>query len=158
MLLQVNDADGGSTVITMEDEGFFGRLFSPGTVDTDVSGDDDSVSDGSSDDSATIFTDEKMSASESESGMSSDGEEASTSSSMIRFDRELRAKHRSACKNMTVCVDSLSLQAYIPFSNRILLIVLIMIPHFLSSCNNVDNIIIKTSFFKYIDREICKSN
>ena len=104
VVLQINDGDGVSTVLTMEEEGFFGRLFSPGTVDTDVSGDDDSESAGTSDDSATFLTDEKLSASESESDMSSDGDEASTSSSLIRFDRELRAKHRSACKNMTVGV------------------------------------------------------
>jgi hypothetical protein len=32
----------------------------------------------------------------------SSSDENSTSTAMIRFDRELRTKHRGACKNMTV--------------------------------------------------------
>ena len=91
-------------MISVEEEaGFFGRLFSPGTVDTDVSGnsgEEDSEFDDSID-SGTIYTD-MTGASQSESDGSS--EASSTGSTMMRFDRELRAKHRGACKNMTVSV------------------------------------------------------
>jgi len=86
-----------------EEEGFFGRLFSPGTVDTDVSGnsgEEDSAFDDSID-SGTIYTD-MTGGSQSESDGSSDA--STTGSTMMRFDRELRAKHRGACKNMTVSV------------------------------------------------------
>jgi len=99
-----NQEDDGSTMISMEEEGgFFGRMFSPGTVATDVSGntgEEDSEFDGSID-SGTIYTD-MSDASQSESDDSSD--ESSTGSTVIRFDRDLRAKHRGACKNMTVGV------------------------------------------------------
>jgi hypothetical protein len=100
--LRINGGGGGddavSTVMTLEDEGFFGRLFSPGTVDTDISG-DDSEFDGSID-SRTCYTD--MSGSDMSDTDISSSDENSTSTAMIRFDRELRAKHRGACKNMTV--------------------------------------------------------
>ena len=79
-----------------EELGFFDRLFSPGTIDTDYSGyDDDTQFDGSVDSgTCTDMT----------GSVESDGftEDSSTASTNIRFDKELRAKHRSACKNMTV--------------------------------------------------------
>jgi len=108
--LQINDGDDGSTVVTLEEEGFFGRLFSPGTVDTDVSGSgDDSQSDGSFG-SRTFCSNTDISASETETDMSSS--EESTSSDLIRFDRELRAKHRGACKNMTSGKYSKAIKAF----------------------------------------------
>jgi hypothetical protein len=98
--LRINGGgDAVSTVMTLEDEGFFGRLFSPGTVDTDVSGDDITEFDGSVD-SRTCYTD--MSGSDMSDTDISSSDENSTSTAMIRFDRELRTKHRGACKNMTV--------------------------------------------------------
>ncbi len=74
-----------------EEMGFFERLFAPGTIDTDVSDDED-------DETGTLYTDY--------TGVSGESDgftyESSHGSTVIRFDKELRAKHRSACKNMTV--------------------------------------------------------
>lgn len=83
-----------------EENGFFGRLFFPGTVDTSVSentGDDYDSDFDESFGSATYFSDFSG---DSESGESSAA--SSTGTSLIRFDRELRAKHRAACKSMTI--------------------------------------------------------
>jgi len=80
-----------------EEEGFFDRLFSPGSIETDYSGDSDF--DGSVD-SETIYTNMTgASHSEDSEGLT---EESSVGSTLIRFDKELRAKHRSACKSMTI--------------------------------------------------------
>jgi hypothetical protein len=71
----------------------FQRLFAPQSVDTSVSSaSDDDESLGSQSNCSTI------SGSSGESGESS----CSSLQSIQLFDRELRAKHRSACKNMTV--------------------------------------------------------
>lgn len=98
-------SDDGSTVMTMEEDGFFSRLFfSPGSVDTDVSGSDDDGDESQSEGTLGTRTYcSTVSASETESDMSGSDED-STSPDLIRFDRELRAKHRGACKNMTVSV------------------------------------------------------
>lgn len=76
----------------------FERLFAPHSVGTSVSSesDDDDHSLGSQSNQSTI------------SGSSEESGESSVSSvdSIQRFDRELRAKHRAACKNMTVSDDS----------------------------------------------------
>lgn len=77
------------------DEGFFNRLFSPGTIDTDVSGEDYDTEIEGSVGSATYYTDIT-----GRSDGSSD--ESSMGSTVIRFDKDLRAKHRNACKNMTI--------------------------------------------------------
>ena len=74
----------------VEELGFFERLFSPGTVDTDIS-EYEGTEFGDSVDDETIYTEED-----------SDTSESSTGSNFERFDKELRGKHRSACKNMTV--------------------------------------------------------
>jgi len=73
-----------------EEMGFFESLFAPGTIDTDVSGDEYDTELDNSVDSGTIYS-------------GSEGfTEESDASAVMRFDKELRAKHRSACKNMTV--------------------------------------------------------
>jgi len=106
-------SDDGSTVMTMEEDGFFSRLFfSPGSVDTDVSGSDDD--DDESQSEGTLGTRtycSTVSASETESDMSGSDED-STSPDLIRFDRELRAKHRGACKNMTGGKYSKAIKAF----------------------------------------------
>ena len=81
-----------------EELGFFESLFAPGTIDTDVSGDEYG-----SMDSGTIYTQFTS------EGSDEFTEESSTGSVMIRFDRDLRAKHRTACKNMTVGILLLQL-------------------------------------------------
>lgn len=84
-----HEGDGGRAKDFEEEEmGFFERLFAPGTIDTDVSDDED-------DETGTLYTDYTG---------ESDGDtyESSHGSTVIRFDKDLRAKHRSACKNMTV--------------------------------------------------------
>ena len=85
--------------IEEEELGFFDRLFSPGTIDTNYSDyEDDTQFDGSVDSgTCTDMT----------GSVESDGftEDSSTASTNIRFDKELRAKHRSACKNMTVGIS-----------------------------------------------------
>lgn len=87
-----------------EAEGFFGRLFSPGTVDTSVSeesrGEYDSEFDDDSAESGTFGTDVSGDSKYDDSDESSGA--SSTGSSIVRFDKELRAKHRAACKSMTV--------------------------------------------------------
>lgn len=85
-----------------EQDGFFGRLFSPGTVDTSVS--ENSVEEFDSDfdesiDSGTYYTDIDDSQSEESDEFT---EESSHGASLVRFDKELRAKHRAACKSMTI--------------------------------------------------------
>lgn len=88
--------DEDSYIEDEEELGFFDRLFSPGTIDTNYSEyEDDDQFDGSVDSgTCTDMT----------GSVESDGftEDSSTASTNIRFDKELRAKHRSACKNMTV--------------------------------------------------------
>jgi len=88
--VRLNRTDDDSIVSCDEEpEGFFDRLFNPGTIDTDISGEsefDESV------DSQTIFTDQ-----------SSDEESIETSgSALAMFDKDLRARHRNACKSMTI--------------------------------------------------------
>lgn len=73
-----------------EQMGFFESLFAPGTIDTDVSGDEYDTELENSVGSGTIYSGSE--------GLT----EASDVSAVMRFDKELRAKHRSACKNMTV--------------------------------------------------------
>lgn len=75
----------------------FQRLFTPESVETDVSDDSES----GSLDSATHFS--EMSGSEEDEENDESTAEPSTTSTMIKFDRDLRARHRGACKNMTVC-------------------------------------------------------
>jgi hypothetical protein len=90
-----------STVSEDKEEGrmsLFQRLFAPESIDTDASGDSDS----GSLDSATHFSD--MSGSDDEDNDDST-QQASATSSMIKFDRDLRARHRGACKNMTVRIQ-----------------------------------------------------
>lgn len=77
----------------------FHQLFAPGTMETDVS--EDSQYD--SQDSRSQFTDMTGSLDEDEDDAHDDSTgEPSTSSTLIKFDRDLRARHRAACKNMTV--------------------------------------------------------
>ncbi len=78
-----------------EEMGFFESLFAPGTIDTDVSGDEYDTEFDNSVDSGTIYSGSE--------GLT----EESDASAMIRFDKELRSKHRSACKNMTVGIFDL---------------------------------------------------
>ena len=92
--LSRTDDDESIKSIEEEEVGFFDRLFSPGTIDTDVSGDEDTEFDGSLG-SGTIYTDMTGRSDE-------DSDDFSTVSTLMRFNKELRAKHRSACKNMTV--------------------------------------------------------
>mmetsp|Transcript_41220 Transcript_41220/g.46565 ORF Transcript_41220/g.46565 Transcript_41220/m.46565 type:complete len:480 (+) Transcript_41220:314-1753(+) len=107
--LRINNGhDDASTVVTLDEEGFFGRLFSPETVYTDVSG-DDSESDCTGTIGSRTFCTEASSSSETD--MSS-CDEHSTSSDLIRFDRELRAKHRSACKTMTTGKYSKAIKSF----------------------------------------------
>mmetsp|Transcript_26880 Transcript_26880/g.63147 ORF Transcript_26880/g.63147 Transcript_26880/m.63147 type:complete len:479 (+) Transcript_26880:339-1775(+) len=96
--VRLNRADDESIVSCEEEpEGFFDRLFNTGTIETDASGDEyGSDFDGSAD-SQTIFTDA--------TGRSEDSDEISEETSktaLAIFDKGLRAKHRNACKNMTV--------------------------------------------------------
>ena len=94
------DGDDKSSYISTEKEegrmSLFQRLFAPESIETDVSGDSES----GSFDSATNFTD-MSDGSEDEENDESTGEPSATST-MIKFDRDLRARHRGACKNMTV--------------------------------------------------------
>lgn len=66
-----------------QDKSIFHQFFAPGSLDTSVSSDDQSE-------------DSRLTSSSGDSGASS------CSSSVLRFDRDLRAKHRAACKQMTV--------------------------------------------------------
>lgn len=76
-----------------EKASMFERLFAPASLDTSVSShSDDDQSMGSKSNLSTL------SGSTDGSGDSSD----SSSAGIRQFDRELRAKHRGACKNMTV--------------------------------------------------------
>jgi hypothetical protein len=81
-----------------EPQGFFDRLFNPGTIDTDVSGDENETEFDGSECSGTIYTDMTGTS-------ASNVSDESSAESLARFDKELRAKHRSACKNMTVSVE-----------------------------------------------------
>jgi hypothetical protein len=69
----------------------FQKFFTPGSAST-------SVSSGSDDDRSR----DSFSYHSSISGSSDYTGESSCDSSVLQFDRELRAKHRAACKNMTV--------------------------------------------------------
>ena len=71
----------------------FERLFAPASVDTSVS---------SASDDERSFDSRSHVSTLSGSSDGSDESSCSSSSTAQRFDRELRAKHRSACKNMTV--------------------------------------------------------
>jgi len=78
----------------------FQRLFSPGSVETDVSDDDDDDSQsGTSLGSGTQYSEDL---SESTEGQDESTCEYSATSSLIKFDKDLRARHRAACKYMTV--------------------------------------------------------
>ena len=97
--VRLNRTDDDSTIISIDEEepeGFFDRLFSPGTIETDVSGDDGSEFDESVD-SHTIFTDIT-----GHSEFSDEVSQETSGTALALFDKELRAKHRNACKNMTV--------------------------------------------------------
>jgi hypothetical protein len=85
----------------------FHRLFAPGSIETDVSEDSqyDSL------DSHSQYTDMSGSADEDGRSGKSEGPDDSTvdgsdTSTLIKFDRDLRARHRAACKSMTVSDDS----------------------------------------------------
>lgn len=82
----------------------FERLFSPQETEDDSSASSasDEHSEGSHSNQSTI----------SGSSVESDGSSCSSIQSIQRFDRELRAKHRSACKNMTVSAPMLIMIAY----------------------------------------------
>lgn len=73
----------------------FERLFAPQSADTSVSS--------ATDDDRSLDSRSNLS---TLSGSSNDSDNSSCSSarSTQRFDRELRAKHKNACKNMTVSV------------------------------------------------------
>lgn len=76
----------------------FQRLFAPDSVETDVSAEDDDDyshrTDGHSLDSATYYGSD-------DSGSDDETDEPSATSTLLKFDRDLRARHRGACKNMT---------------------------------------------------------
>jgi hypothetical protein len=81
----------------------FQRLFAPDSVETDVS--DDSEYD--SQDSRSHFTDVTGSHDEDDDEEHDDSTaERSTTSSVIQFDKDLRTRHRAACKNMTVSQET----------------------------------------------------
>lgn len=91
----MNRAGDDDSIVSMDDEpeGFFDRLFNPGTIDTDMSGDEYGSFDGSVD-SQTIYTDM--------TGSTDEGSVETSGTNLVVFDKELRAKHRNACKNMTM--------------------------------------------------------
>lgn len=97
--VSAQDADGD-----LEKMSLFDRLFAPDSMESDVSEDSqfDSV------DSRSQFSDTTESVDEEEDvrgeGDDSTGEPSATST-LIKFDRDLRARHRTACKNMTVRTD-----------------------------------------------------
>ena len=141
--VRLSRADDDESINSIEEEevGFFDRLFSPGTIDTDVSGDEDTEFDDSVG-SGTIYTDMTGRSDE-------DSDESSTASTLILFDKELRAKHRSACKNMTV---GIYLSQLFPISfDRLFVIILLKAKKF--SFN-----IYLLSLHSYLDRQICKSD
>ena len=78
----------------------FHRLFAPDTMETDVSEDSQFDSLGS----ASQYTDMSGSIDEYEESDANDEStaESSQTSTLVKFDRDLRARHRAACKNMTV--------------------------------------------------------
>jgi hypothetical protein len=78
----------------------FQRLFAPGSLESEFS--DDELSETESMDSGTQFTD--MSGSVDSDSDSDDSTEPSATSTQLKLDRDLRARHRAACKNMTVSV------------------------------------------------------
>jgi hypothetical protein len=81
----------------------FHRLFAPDTMETDVSEDSQYDSLGS----ASQYTDVTGSIDDEDDDSEVNDEstgEASQTSTLIKFDRDLRARHRAACKNMTVRV------------------------------------------------------
>ncbi len=84
----VDTSDKESTKGTM-----FERLFAPQSADTSVSS--------ASDDERSLESHSNVSTLSGTSG-GSDDSSCSSSRSTHRFDRELRAKHKNACKNMTV--------------------------------------------------------
>ena len=96
-----NEDDGGGE--KNEKKNLFQRLFSQDSDETEASDDDDDDDDHADDKtygsgaSATYY--------ESDSDSDSDEEEhtegpSTTASSLLAFDRDLRARHRIACKNM----------------------------------------------------------
>ena len=78
----------------------FHQLFAPDTMETDVSEDSQFDSLGS----ASQYTDMTGSIDEDDESEANDEStgEASQTSTLIKFDRDLRSRHRAACKNMTV--------------------------------------------------------
>jgi hypothetical protein len=99
MMGKTSRSDRSQETPETEEEGktsIFQRLFAPGSVDTSVS------SQSNEDDSAGSET--NLSTLSGSSGESDDGSSDNSDSEggLQRFDRELRAKHRGACKNMTV--------------------------------------------------------
>lgn len=75
----------------------FHQLFAPGSLETDISEDSQFDSLGS----ASMYSDMSGSLDEEEEEEES-AAEVSDTSTQLKMDRELRARHRSACKNMTV--------------------------------------------------------
>ena len=74
-----------------EGRSIFHRFFAPASIDTSVSSDgEDDHSQGSDSSHSSL------------SKSSEDTGESSCSSTAQRFDRDLRSKHRAACKHMTV--------------------------------------------------------
>jgi hypothetical protein len=97
----VSDDDGGETAKTS----LFHRLFAPDSIETDVSED----SDYDSQDSHSLCTDGTGSHDEDEDEDNDDSTgEPSATSTLIQFDKDLRARHRAACKNMTVSAGTKS--------------------------------------------------
>ena len=79
---------------------FFSGLFSPGSAESSVSSSQDEDSVGSSTNLSTV----------SSASDETDSRTANTESiggNQEKFDRDRRAKHRAACKNMTVSVFKL---------------------------------------------------
>ena len=97
MAKEKTESQSVATVDTSEKESpkasMFERFFAPASADTSVS---------SASDEERSFDSRSHVSTLSGSSDGSDESSCSSSSSAQRFDRELRAKHRSACKNMTV--------------------------------------------------------
>lgn len=86
------------------DEGkpsFFSGLFAPGSADTSGSSSDDDSA-GSSTNQSTLSDSEDETDTLTQTT-------ASKGAALERFDRELRAKHRAACKSMTVSANQNSI-------------------------------------------------
>jgi hypothetical protein len=122
-----------------EPQGFFDRLFNPGTIDTDVSDDENETEFDGSECSGTIYTDMTGTS-------ASNVSDESSAESLARFDKELRAKHRSACKNMTVSVEFVYINCPV-----------VRLPlHLWDVINSL--MFSPTGFNMFLDRQICTSH